>query len=39
MARSAERYILFELGVDDARCNGHGDVELPEPRRWRTPSR
>ncbi len=30
----AERYILFELGVDEARCHGYGDVALPEPRRW-----
>jgi hypothetical protein len=29
-----ERYILFELGIDEARCNGYGDVTLPEPRRW-----
>jgi hypothetical protein len=28
------RYILFELGVDEARCNGYGDVVLPEPKRW-----
>jgi hypothetical protein len=30
----AERYILFELGIDEVRCNGYGDVELPQPRRW-----
>jgi hypothetical protein len=23
------RYILFELGVEEARCNGYGDVALP----------
>jgi hypothetical protein len=34
----ADRYILFELEVSEARCNGYGDVELPEPRRWRAPS-
>jgi hypothetical protein len=28
------RYILFELGVEEARCNGYGDVVLPEPTRW-----
>jgi hypothetical protein len=28
------RYILFELGVEEARCNGYGDVALPEPTRW-----
>jgi Pyridoxamine 5'-phosphate oxidase len=31
----AERYILFELGIDEARCNGYGDVELPEQRHWK----
>ena len=30
----ADRYVLFELGVTEARCNGYGDVALPEPRRW-----
>jgi hypothetical protein len=30
----ADRYILFELGVREARCNGYGDVRLPAPRRW-----
>lgn len=30
----ADRYILFELDVTEARCNGYGDVELPDPRRW-----
>jgi hypothetical protein len=29
------RYILFELLVAEARCNGYGDVPLPEHRRWR----
>jgi hypothetical protein len=29
-----ERYILFELEINEARCNGYGDVPLPEPRRW-----
>lgn len=29
------RYILFELLVGEARCNGYGDVPLPEHRRWR----
>jgi hypothetical protein len=32
----ADRYILFELFVDEVRCNGYGDVELPKPRRWRS---
>jgi len=26
---------LFELEITEARCNGYGDVQLPEPRRWR----
>jgi Pyridoxamine 5'-phosphate oxidase len=30
----AERYVLFELGVTEARCNGYGDVTLPSPTRW-----
>jgi hypothetical protein len=33
----AERYVLFELHVDEARCNGYGDVELPAVRRWPPP--
>jgi hypothetical protein len=30
-----ERYVLFALRVAEARCNGYGDVALPEPRSWR----
>lgn len=30
----ADRYVLFELMVMEARCNGYGDVPLPEPRHW-----
>ena len=30
----ANRYILFELLVSAARCNGYGDVVLPENKRW-----
>lgn len=30
----AERYILFQLSVAEARCNGYGDVTLPSPTRW-----
>jgi pyridoxamine 5'-phosphate oxidase-like protein len=30
----AERYILFVLSVENARCNGYGDVVLPTPSRW-----
>ena len=30
----AERYILFELKLTEARCNGYGDVPLPARRRW-----
>jgi hypothetical protein len=33
----ADRYILFELGVAEVRCNGYGDVPLPAKRRWATP--
>jgi hypothetical protein len=29
------RYVLFELRVREARCNGYGDVPLPDHRRWR----
>ena len=29
-----DRYVLFELRIADARCNGYGDIPLPEPRRW-----
>ncbi len=29
-------YILFELSVEEARCNGYGDVSLPTPSRWRS---
>jgi hypothetical protein len=39
MFQPEDRYILFELGVDEARCNGYGDVPLPEPRRWLDPDR
>jgi hypothetical protein len=28
------RYILFELHVTEARCNGYGDIALPSPTRW-----
>jgi hypothetical protein len=31
----AERYVLFELLLGEARCTGYGDVPLPERRRWR----
>jgi hypothetical protein len=30
----ADRYVLFELDVTEARCNGYGDVPVPETRRW-----
>jgi hypothetical protein len=32
---AVDRYVLFELRPTDARCNGYGDVTLPERRRWR----
>ena len=31
----ADRYVLFELRPAEVRCNGYGDVTLPERRRWR----
>jgi hypothetical protein len=31
----ADQYVLFELRPTEVRCNGYGDVALPEPRRWR----
>ena len=31
----AAKYVLFELLLEEARCNGYGDVEIPEHRRWR----
>jgi hypothetical protein len=34
---AADRYVLFELTVAEARCIGYGDVTLPDPRRWRDP--
>ena len=30
----AEHYVLFELMIGEARCNGYGDVALPSNRRW-----
>jgi hypothetical protein len=30
----ADRFILFELQLSEARCNGYGDVALPSTRRW-----
>jgi hypothetical protein len=29
-----DRYVLFALHITEARCNGYGDVVLPEPRSW-----
>ena len=37
MYQPEDRYILFELGIDEARCNGYGDVPLPDPGRWVAP--
>ncbi len=34
----ADHYVLFELRPTEVRCNGYGDVELPQPRRWRADS-
>ena len=33
-----DRYVLFELRPTEVRCNGYGDVTLPERRRWRGPA-
>jgi len=33
---AAERYVLFELRLSEARCNGYGDVPLPTRRFWST---
>lgn len=30
----ADRYVLFELRLSEARCNGYGDVALPTTPRW-----
>lgn len=30
----SESYVLFELLISEARCNGYGDVPLPATRRW-----
>ncbi len=30
----AERYVLFELRLGEARATGYGDVDLPLNRRW-----
>jgi Pyridoxamine 5'-phosphate oxidase len=29
-----DRYVLFELGINEARCNGYGDIALPVPGHW-----
>jgi hypothetical protein len=31
----ADRYVLFELQPTEVRCNGYGDITLPECRTWR----
>jgi hypothetical protein len=31
-----DRYVLFELHLGEARCNGYGDVNLPASQRWST---
>ena len=30
----ADHYVLFELKLTEARCNGYGDVPLPARQRW-----
>ena len=35
MYEPEDRYVLFELRlINEARCNGYGDVTLPDPGRW-----
>jgi hypothetical protein len=34
MYQPEERYVLFELLIMEACCNGYGDVTLPDPGRW-----
>ncbi len=34
----ADRYVLFELMVDEVRALSYGDVPLPQPSRWRIES-
>ena len=33
----ADRYVLFELKLTEARCNGYGDVTLPARHHWSAP--
>jgi hypothetical protein len=30
----ADRYVLFEFQLSEARCNGYGDVPIPSTRKW-----
>ncbi len=34
----ADRYVLFELRLDAARCQGYGDVALPSTLGWSFPA-
>src|ERR1700689_2687289 len=36
MYQPEDRYVLFELLIKEARCNGYGDVSLPDPGRCTT---
>lgn len=29
-----DRYVLFELSIQEARASGYGDIALPTNRRW-----
>jgi hypothetical protein len=29
-----DRYILFEMQMNEARCHGYGDVPMPSTRKW-----
>jgi hypothetical protein len=30
----ADRYVLFEFHLSEARCHGYGDVPMPSTQRW-----
>jgi hypothetical protein len=29
-----DRYIVFELRLNEARCHGYGDLPMPSTRKW-----
>ncbi len=32
-----DRYVVFELGLSEARCHGYGDVPMPTTAKWPAP--